>query len=339
MTPRATVLLLQLDGKLPNLALMRIAHHHRSRGDYVWLRGAGNEAALQPRMDEPEPSHVYASAIFERTQPLADAVRRTWPGAVVGGTGVDPTFRLSEVGIDDDGPVDYTDYPRWSSSLGFSQRGCRLRCGFCVVPRKEGGIHGGRTIADIWRGSPWPRHVVLLDNDFFGNPAWMDRVDELRAGRYRVCLTQGINARSLTDDQAAALASVDYRDGRMESRRLYTALDNPRDTGRFVAGLERLVAHGVRPGHIMVYMLIGYWPGETHEHRAERLRTIRDFGALPYPMPYRRDADLVGFQRWALGGYDRGVSWNQWEEAGYRPERLRITEHLEAELLPMEHDA
>lgn len=32
------VLLLQLDGKLPNLALMRIAAHHRAQGDAVELR-------------------------------------------------------------------------------------------------------------------------------------------------------------------------------------------------------------------------------------------------------------------------------------------------------------
>ena len=36
-------LLLQLDGKIPNLALMRIATHHRARGDDVILRQAGNK--------------------------------------------------------------------------------------------------------------------------------------------------------------------------------------------------------------------------------------------------------------------------------------------------------
>jgi hypothetical protein len=64
------VLLLQLDGKLPNIALMRIAAHHRDLGDDVELRRAGNAASLErglwDRFDR-----VYASLIFESTRPLA----------------------------------------------------------------------------------------------------------------------------------------------------------------------------------------------------------------------------------------------------------------------------
>ena len=273
------ILLLQLDGKIPNLALMRIARHHRDRGDEVILRQTGNSRAIQPRLEEPKPDLVYASAIFERTRPLAEEVQHVWPGAVLGGTGWDSTVRLADVGIPDDGPADYSDYPRWTASLGFSQRGCRLRCPFCVVPKKEGGIKTGRGIADIWRGDPWPRNVMLLDNDFFGEPGWRDRIEEIREGGYRICLTQGINVRLMDDDGAEALASIDYRDGRFENRRLYTALDNPRDTGRFNDGVGRLIGHGVKPHHILVYMLIGYWPGETHQDREDRLRAIRALGA------------------------------------------------------------
>jgi hypothetical protein len=35
------VLLLHLDGKLPNVALMRLSAHHKARGDEVTLRRAG----------------------------------------------------------------------------------------------------------------------------------------------------------------------------------------------------------------------------------------------------------------------------------------------------------
>ena len=81
------VLLLQLDGKLPNLALMRIAAHHRQQGDEVMLRAAGNAQAIEPRLDEPEPDRVYASALFTRTRPFCETVERRYPGAEVGGTG------------------------------------------------------------------------------------------------------------------------------------------------------------------------------------------------------------------------------------------------------------
>jgi hypothetical protein len=223
---------------------------------------------------------------------------------------------------------DYSDYPAWRQSIGFSQRGCRLRCSFCVVPRKEGAVREEQTIVDIWRGEPWPREVILLDNDFFGQPRWADRVAELRAGAFRVSFNQGINARMLTDETAAALASVDYRDDSMRVKRLYTAWDNRKDEGRLFAGLEALVRHGVKPDHIMVYILIGYWPGETSEDRDYRRRRLREFGARPYPMPFVRTQELVGFQRWVIGAYDKRIPWRDWTSARYEPRNLALNQEV-----------
>ena len=179
------------------------------------------------------------------------------------------------------------------------------------------------TIAELWRGEPWPRELLLLDNDFFGQRRWADRIDEIRSGGFKVSFNQGINARMLTDETAAAIASVDYRDDSMRERRIYTAWDNRKDEARLFAGLNALVRHAVKPRHIMVYMLIGYWKGETHEMRDYRRRSLRDFGALPYPMPYVRTPELVGFQRWVIGGYDRrGISWRDWTAARHQPGNL-----------------
>ena len=102
-----------------------------------------------------------------------------------------------------------------------------------------------------------------------------------------------------------------------------TMSDGPKDTGRFLAGLQLLKDHGVAPHRVFVYMLVGYWPNESHADREERLGTIRAFGATPYPMPYRRTRELVGFQRWVIGGYDHAVPWAEWEAARYQPERLK----------------
>ena len=149
------VLLLHLDGRLPNLALLRLAAHHRALGDDVLLRRAGNLAALEPRLDDPRWDRVCASLIFARTRPLGERVRALWPDAIIGGTGWDLAATLEGVGVTT-GALDYADYPQWRQSIGFTQRGCRLRCSFCVVPRTEGAVREELSIAEIWRGDHDP---------------------------------------------------------------------------------------------------------------------------------------------------------------------------------------
>lgn len=313
------VLLLQLDGKIPNLALMRIAAHHRESGDAVTLRVAGNGEAVERQLGD-APDLVYGSTIFTRTRPLAERLQQVWPGAIIGGTGWN-LRKLEQHGITTS-RTDYSIYPLFRQSLGFTQRGCRLNCEFCIVPKKEGSVKLEATVAEIWRGEPWPKELLLLDNDFFGQPGWRDRIGEIRDGGFKVSFNQGINARCLTEEAAEAIASVDYRDDSMKAKRIYTAWDNRDDEERLFAGLRRLVKYGVKPDHIMVYMLCGYWPGETQADREHRRAKLREFGARPYPMPFVRTPEIVGFQRWIVGAYDKRIPWVKWVEAGYEPRNL-----------------
>lgn len=319
------VLLFQLDGKIPNIALMRIAAHHRSLGDEIKFRWTGN-----PERDlfDGEPDAVYASTIFEKSRPTVDKLLHEYPSAIVGGTGVDVSSSLEAHGITTT-EQDYSIYPNWRQSIGFTQRGCRMRCSFCVVPRKEGKVRPERTVPEIWRGEPWPKELILLDNDFFGEPAWGKRIIEMRTGRFKASFNQGINVRLLTEDAAMAIASVDYRADDMKAKRIYTAWDNRRDEDALFRGLNRLVKYGVKPDHIMLYMLIGYdhenkcaRPSLTEDdfHRRSRLR---EFGARPYPMPFVRNPELVGFQRWIIGAYDKRISWADWQKAKYQPANLQ----------------
>lgn len=315
------VLLLHLDGRLPNLALMRIAAHHRERGDDIELR-IGNP---EPRLWSEQPDMVYASAIFQSSMSLAKRVQSMYPQAIIGGTGWSIGTTLESIGITTQAS-DYSIYPDFRQSIGFTQRGCRLKCEFCVVPQKEGRVQVDQTIADIWRGGDWPMEVILLDNDFFGQPpqAWRARVRELVDGNFKVSFTQGINARCLTDEAAEAIASVRYYNDRMTTRRIYTAWDNNGDEEALFRGLNRLVRYGVKPDHIMVYMLCGYWLGETHADRDYRRSRLREFGARPYPMPYQRTRELVGFQRWVVGAYDKRIPWTAWAANGFEPRGLGL---------------
>lgn len=329
-----TNLLLQLDGKLPNLALMRLSTFLKGRGEEIEFRHISSPLMIEQGLFDRAWESVYASLIFERTRPVAERLRQIHPGAIIGGTGWNPGTRLEDLGVSTT-DLDYSLYAGYPHSIGFSQRGCRLRCAFCVVPVKEGRVSEERSIAEIWRGDPYPRNILLLDNDFFGAQGWRRRIDELRTGNFRVCFSQGINARLLDDETAAAVASVRYADDDFRCRRVYTAWDNRKDEGRLFTGLNALVKHGVKPRQILVYMLIGYWPGETHEDREYRRRRLREFGCLPYPMPFRRSPELVGFKRWVVRRADLRMSWEEYSRARFRPERVvRPTGDLLFDILP-----
>src|SRR4051812_33158047 len=118
------ILLLHLDGKLPNIALMRVAAHHRALGDSVALRRAPTVASVEPEFGD-RFDLVYASLIFERTRPVAERLLVTRPNAIIGGTGWDVTSALEAHGITTKAQ-DYAIYPRFEASIGFTQRGCRL---------------------------------------------------------------------------------------------------------------------------------------------------------------------------------------------------------------------
>lgn len=224
--------------------------------------------------------------------------------------------------------ADWSIYPHERRSVGFSQRGCRLKCGFCVVPRKEGRVRAEATVAELWRGEPWPRDLVLLDNDFFGQPDWRDRVREIVEGGFRVSLTQGINVRLVGDEEAEALAALPYRDDSFEKRRLYCAWDNRKDEKTLFRGLARLDRAGIKRSHLMVYMLVGYdhatnGPRPLHVDDFYRARRLRDWGADVYPMPFERTPELQGFARWVCRGHEkRGVSWEDWVGARLQPRNL-----------------
>ena len=309
-----SIRLTQLDGKLPNLALMKLAYHHRQRGDEIYFT-----KHVERGLWEPDYQRVYGSAIFSYSAERVAAFKQHFPEAIVGGTYnvLDNTTVEAALGIDESEVYDYSIYPKFDGSIGFTQRGCRLRCGFCVVPRKEGRPRSVNTIASIWRGEPYPRHLHLLDNDFFGQPReqWQARIEEIRGGGFKVCLNQGINIRTIDTEAAQALASITLRDDQFKTRRLYTAWDNIGDEQQFFAGVDTLEAAGIPPTCLLVYMLVGFDRRETWERVLYRFRKMTARGIRPFPMVFgdrKRglplgDANhrlaprtLGEFQRWAI---------------------------------------
>lgn len=308
--------LVHADGKLPNLALMQLASYYRVRRDedVRLVLGHGKRQLWD------EPGEVLGSSIFTFSEGARRKLEAEWGPIRWGGTGVRVESSLAEidpnVDWDEDIDPDYSLYPSFAFSLGFTQRGCRLRCPFCVVPKKEGRARSVRTLFAIWRGDPHPRKLVLLDNDFFGQPEWRDRIHEALIGKFKLCFSQGINLRQVDEECAAALARVEYRDNEFRNRVLYTAWDNLGDEAVFKRGVEILRAAGVPPTHLRVYMLVGFRGGETWPEIFHRFDELVALGCEPYPMVYDRAArpDLCAFQRWAVTGLYRAVPWDKYED-------------------------
>jgi hypothetical protein len=300
------VRLTQIDGKLPNLALMKLASWHRKKGhEITFTKKVGYDPGLLEPMQTWD--RVYGSAIFSRSADRVAELRRHFPDAIVGGTWDITNNRTVEELIGEEHEhYDYSIYDKevfvldhgigrkhehrsgFDDSIGFTQRGCRLNCGFCVVPKKEGKPRSVNTIAQIWRGGDKPRHLHLLDNDFFGQDEkqWQARVDEIVEGKFKACLNQGINVRMITPESAAAIKRMGYWDDRFKYERLYTAWDNLKDEGRFFKGVEMLEAAGIPPRHLLVYMLIGFDKKETWGRLFHRFKRMADQYILAYPMVY-----------------------------------------------------
>lgn len=289
---------------------MKLAHWYKSHNCEIHFT-----KSVYRELFESEFDLVLGSAIFKWSCNALNIFMAEFPNAVVCGTGTDSLMTVEQfINQDEYEHYDYSIYPSFQDSIGFTQRGCRLKCPFCVVPTKEGKVKGVNTIADIWRGHPYPKHIHLLDNDFFGQPQWRKRCDELIAGNFKVCLNQGINVRLIHEEGAKALSQLKYYDDQFKTRRIYTAWDNRRDETVFFRGINMLLDAGIPSAHIMVYMLCGYWPNETFEDVMYRFEKMKELGLLPYPMVYNNANKLLKhFQRWVIRRFHEIVPWNDYK--------------------------
>ncbi len=135
----------------PNIALGKIARHHKELGDKVeW-------ALPYTQYDK-----IYASKIFNFTEDfetasfIADEI-------IYGGTGYNVNSQLPDY-IDMLQP-DYSIYPNIpkDTAYGFLTRGCPNKCPWCVVPKKEGKIRPYMDIDQI--AIEGRKKIVLMDNN------------------------------------------------------------------------------------------------------------------------------------------------------------------------------
>jgi len=308
--------LTQIDGKLPNLALMKLSHFYKANGHEVIFQDTVKRSIFEPDYDL-----VFGSAIFSTSDKKIKLFRSHFPHAKIGGTGSGEKWTVEDFTGDYPDIYDYSIYPDFKNSIGFSQRGCRLRCKFCVVPEKEGKNKSVNSIEQIWRGEGFPKNLLLLDNDFFGQSDWREKSEQIIAGGFKVCFSQGINIRLFDKESAQVLARMKYYDDAFARRRIYTAWDNLRDAGRFFRGIKYLTDSGIKPDEIMVYFLCNYWQKGLTADVWERFDRMVKIGLRPYPMVYdiqNADSNIKAFQTWVIRRCYMKIPFEEYFGSGYK---------------------
>ncbi len=282
MSDLQTIGLVQVDGKFPNLALMQIGAYHKLRGDTVgWWDGPLFEY-----------DWVYASKIFN----FSDMPQLPKKSSV-GGTGINFWNRLPGEIADIDPSGGWFLYPKWDSHLGFTERGCRFKCAFCCVPQKEGKPQHNSSIEDLLTNPKGGPRLTLLDDDFFGNPEWEARCDEIIKLKLRVNFSQGLNIRVITPAQAGYLSRISFWNTSFKYKQVTFAWDRYRDKKAIRKGFDICINAGIRPWQMQFFVLIGF--DTTPDEDRERVETLRDWGADPFVMAYDRTDDYQrAFQRW-----------------------------------------
>lgn len=307
------VLLLDLDGKLPNLALMKLSAWHKAQGHEVFLNYC------------PKPDKVYGSAMFTWSTKVVEQAKKLYPGIELGGTGIDLSKELpAEIEVCKPDYDLYTVeevYKRIKggirkkattlekarvivdAGIGFTARGCRRSCAFCCVPRKEGCLHQVAGIGDLL--NPQSNVLVLLDNNLTADPLVIEKLHEIRDRRLVVDISQGIDVRVLTPEIVEALGQVRHL------RLLHYAWD--------LMGFERQVIEGIRllkrkfsGRNQMCFMLVGY--DTTFEEDMYRFQKLREEGVNPYVHVYNHvgTPQLRHFARWVNGHLFKACVWDEY---------------------------
>lgn len=298
------VKLIQIDGfELPNMAVMKLAHYFRHK------KGAEIHFSKSVRRDlfDPEFDAVFASAMFSTSWKKIEQLKTYYPQAVVGGTGVsvEPEDTIENyLGIFGDYKyLDYSIYPDFPFSIGMTQLGCSSKCGFCCVWRKEGGNRPLSNISEIYRGEPYEKKLILLDNDFQSREGWQQICEEIINGNFQVAFIQGINIRKITDEHGEYFKQIKFRDKSFKKKRFYCAWDNERDIKRIERGLNILEKAGYARSAVTPYFLTNYYSKGLTDDVWNRFLFMSQRGLRAYCMVFEkwklppRD-DLKIFQNW-----------------------------------------
>lgn len=281
--------LVNVDSKIPNLALMKLSAWRKKQGDEVKL--------YDPETDRPD--LIYASKVFNFTKDYL-----YYPGDCEikgGGTGYDIATALPE-----EVESMYPDYELFNCeyAMGFTTRGCIRKCPFCLVPKKEGKIKVVGDIYDFWHGQ---ENLMLLDNNLTAIPEQFEKIClQLTKEKIKVAFSQGLDIRLIDEDKAKLLSKV------KRWKRIHFAFDSLGVEGSVRRGIKLLTKY-IHPDNLTFYVLVGF--DSTHHEDLYRIELLRSLKVNPYVMPFnKQDRRQAALARWVnRPAIFRSCTWNEYK--------------------------
>lgn len=293
------ILLIDIDSKIPNLALMKISQYHKSKGDKIFLNQSNN------------PDKVYISCIFSKNKPKALGISRMFDCEVyMGGYGVNNNQLPIEI---EHIKPDYSLY-NINYSMGYTSRGCIRKCGFCVVPKHEGKI---KNVSDPKVFSD-PKHkkIVLLDNNFLASPRWKENLEYFIENKLRVCFMQGLDIRLVNNENAKLLSNLKFRNRAFTHPYLYFAFDSLNYEKHVINGVKLLVENRIKPYKLMFYVLTNF--NTTFEEDYYRFKLLRKLGVDPFIMLYNGGTPILKhFARWVNRRIYKSCDWKDYDRLSH----------------------
>lgn len=192
------ILLVDVDSKIPNLALMKLAKYYKQ--DFVELKKLNFDYYTnnQTIIDANDYDKVFVSIIFSNNKNSVTVIN--CEDVTFGGSGYDLTTVLPPY-IEQLSPH-YRLYNHFEYSVGFITRGCNRKCSFCQVHKKEGKL---KTVCH-------PRKIIMhnkvkfLDNNFLQCPNAIEFLQYLKIIKIKFQFNQGLDIRLITDEIAKLLS-------------------------------------------------------------------------------------------------------------------------------------
>lgn len=275
LPPRGSALLIDVDGRLPNVALMKLSAHFKRRGRRVHL--VRKEAFVS------EPREVWASCLFHSAPSRRRVSRLTAHYGEflrIGGSGIDLKQRLpSEI---EELPADYTLYSELGDrAIGFLTRGCPGSCAFCVVPAKEGSPRQVADLDDLLQGRS---KLILLDDNILAHPKAAEFLEAMVRRDIEVNFNQTLDLCRIDAEKARLLRRIRCRDVRFKRSNYHFSLNDARGLARVRRAYEHL-AFGARD-NVEFICMYGY--NTTLAEDVERFRFLRSLpGAYVFTQRYQ----------------------------------------------------